>query len=302
MTLSSFCCKRTPYGHIFCSTNTGQATQTTLYGHIFCSHRRVCLLQFLLTLLSYQGYREFRPPFLPLFNPSLLLKTSSAQFTHKNAALVMPKFGLTVEKRPGAAIEGGSTRIHLLADSELTQVKQSTTSTAREFRGLEQSIRERPELCKRPDYHYDQRTDQNVPESILGFFNVSNHGGYNQGDTNCVRQIYERILDGMKGRTKQSKGKQQPYGPHHDRQGRESQNNADYFAHFPIVRAHLSSLNEQTTLIARAIRGKRGKPASRVNQSDKQIVTLLTNSVCRNMTRLFVRLHGQVGPFNRRFN
>jgi hypothetical protein len=54
--------------------------------------------------------------------------------THKNAALVMPKFGLTVEKRPGAAIEGGSTRIHLLANSELTQVKQNITSTARELR------------------------------------------------------------------------------------------------------------------------------------------------------------------------
>ena len=37
----------------------------------------------------------------------------------------MPKFGLTVEKRPGAAIEGGSTRIHLLVDSELTQVNKS---------------------------------------------------------------------------------------------------------------------------------------------------------------------------------
>ena len=44
---------------------------------------------------------------------------------HKNAARVMPKFGLTVEKRPGAAIKGGSTRIHLLADSELIQVKKS---------------------------------------------------------------------------------------------------------------------------------------------------------------------------------
>jgi hypothetical protein len=54
---------------------------------------------------------------------------------NKNAARVMPKFGLTVEKRPGAAIKGGNTRIHLLADSELTQVKQNTTSTAREFRG-----------------------------------------------------------------------------------------------------------------------------------------------------------------------
>ncbi|MFC1702424.1 hypothetical protein ACFL1J_06765 [Pseudomonadota bacterium] len=46
-------------------------------------------------------------------------------FTHKKAALVMPKFGLTVEKRPGAAIKGGNTRIHLLADSELIQVKKS---------------------------------------------------------------------------------------------------------------------------------------------------------------------------------
>jgi hypothetical protein len=54
---------------------------------------------------------------------------------HKNAARVMPKFGLTVEKRPGAAIKGGNTRIHLLADSELTQVKQNITSTAREFLG-----------------------------------------------------------------------------------------------------------------------------------------------------------------------
>jgi hypothetical protein len=54
---------------------------------------------------------------------------------NKNAARVMPKFGLTVEKRPGAAIKGGNTRIHLLADSELTQVKQNTTSTARECRG-----------------------------------------------------------------------------------------------------------------------------------------------------------------------
>ena len=54
---------------------------------------------------------------------------------NKNAARIMPKFGLTVEKRPGAAIKGGNTRIHLLADSELTQVKQNTTSTAREFRG-----------------------------------------------------------------------------------------------------------------------------------------------------------------------
>ena len=54
---------------------------------------------------------------------------------HKNAARVMPKFGLTVEKRPGAARKGGNTRIHLLADSELTQVKQNTTPTAREFLG-----------------------------------------------------------------------------------------------------------------------------------------------------------------------
>jgi hypothetical protein len=70
----------------------------------------------------------------PLFSTSLQAKTPSGPSTHKNAALVMPKFGLTVEKRPGAAIEGGSTRIHLLANSELTQVKQNITSTARELR------------------------------------------------------------------------------------------------------------------------------------------------------------------------
>ena len=51
------------------------------------------------------------------------------RFTHKNAALVLPKFGLTVEKRPGAAIEGGSTRIRLLADSELTQVNKIALAT-----------------------------------------------------------------------------------------------------------------------------------------------------------------------------
>jgi hypothetical protein len=81
--------------------------------------------------LAGQGARGLRP----LFSTSLQAKTPSGPSTHKNAALVMPKFGLTVEKRPGAAIEGGSTRIHLLANSELTQVKQNTTSTAREFRG-----------------------------------------------------------------------------------------------------------------------------------------------------------------------
>jgi hypothetical protein len=139
-----------------------------------------------------------------------------------------------------------------------SQPQNKITPTAREFRGLE-SIRERPNLCKRPDYHYDQRTDQNVPESIPGFFNVSNHGGYNQRDTNCVRQIYERILEGMmRDRIKtiqtKVKGKSEPYAPHHDRQGRESQNNADYIAHFPIVRAHLPSLNEQITLTAREFR------------------------------------------------
>jgi hypothetical protein len=54
---------------------------------------------------------------------------------HENAARVMPKFGLTVEKRPWAAIKGGNTRIPLLANSELIQVKQNITPTEREFRG-----------------------------------------------------------------------------------------------------------------------------------------------------------------------
>jgi len=53
---------------------------------------------------------------------------------NKNAALVLPKFGLTVEKEPGAAIKGGSTRIRLLADSELTQVNK--TAPAAEVLGV----------------------------------------------------------------------------------------------------------------------------------------------------------------------
>jgi hypothetical protein len=44
---------------------------------------------------------------------------------NKNAAQVMPKFGLTVEKRPGAAIKGGNFRVHVLAEYTLIQVKQS---------------------------------------------------------------------------------------------------------------------------------------------------------------------------------
>jgi hypothetical protein len=71
---------------------------------------------------------------------------------NKNAARVMPKFGLTVEKRPGAAIKGGNTRIHLLADSELTQVKQNTTSTAREFRGKR----------GKPDSRVNQSDEQSI--------------------------------------------------------------------------------------------------------------------------------------------
>jgi len=50
------------------------------------------------------------------------------------------------------------------------------------------------------------------------------------------------------------KGKQTPYDKNHDRQCRESQNNADYIAHPSILGSFLPSLNKRITLTAREFR------------------------------------------------
>ena len=171
------------------------------------------------------------------------------------------------------------------------------TLTARESQGLEQSICKWPDTRKRPDYHYDHCSDQGVPENVLGFFNVSNDKGYNQRDTDCLRQnfgdLHEVLHEGNSGRSTdipkpEAEGEDNPNDPYPKGQDRENQNNADYIAHIPIVRAHLPSLNELITLIARAIRGRLRKQGFRVSQGDTHILIPLAARVCQPIISNYV--------------
>jgi len=136
------------------------------------------------------------------------------------------------------------------------KLNKGITLTARELQGLEQSICKWPDTRKRPDDHYDQRTDQGVPENALGFFNVSNDKSYNQGDTDSLRQNYESLHEGNSGsNTDIPKIGGKPNAPYPKSQDRENQNNADYIAHLSIVGSFLPNLNQRITLTARAFRG-----------------------------------------------
>lgn len=142
--------------------------------------------------------------------------------------------------------------------------KRIVTLTAREFWGLKQSIRKRPDTRKRPDYHYDHCSDQGVQENVLGFSNVSDDKGYNQRDTDCLRQnsgdLHEGLHEGNSGRNTdipkpEAEGEDKPNDPYPKSQNRENQNNADYIAHPSIVGSFLPNLNKRITLTAREFLG-----------------------------------------------